>query len=120
MTEQPARIALVSGFWGQNIGNAFFNIGGKWILEQAFPDARVDFIQDQPGYRTFHRQSKGNPRNDVGLLSRLKADAIVLQGPLLTRSVGPLSGRERTAFAGDYGGQLFRSGRIDPAGQPGH
>jgi hypothetical protein len=78
------RIALVSGFWGQNIGNAFFNIGGKWILQQVFPDHDVDFIQDQPGLRTFHNQSKGNPKNDIELLRFLKVDYIVLQGPMLT------------------------------------
>jgi hypothetical protein len=77
-------IALVSGFWGQNIGNAFFNIGGKWILEEVFPGARINYILDQPGYRTFHNQSKGNPPNDWGLLKRLEVDAIVLEGPMLT------------------------------------
>lgn len=77
-------MALVSGFWGQNIGNAFFNIGGKWILEQVFGEERVAFIQDQPGYRTFHNQLKGNPRNDVELLRFLDVDYIVLQGPMLT------------------------------------
>lgn len=77
-------IAIVSGGWGQNIGNAFFNIGGKWILEEVFPNARVNYIQDQPGYRTFHDQSKGNPINDWGLLKRLKIDAIVLEGPIFT------------------------------------
>jgi hypothetical protein len=81
---QP-RVALVSGHWGQNIGNAFFNIGGKWILEQVFGDGSVDFIQDQPGYRTFHDQSKGNPANDVEFLRLLDLDYIVLQGPLLTQ-----------------------------------
>jgi hypothetical protein len=81
----PRRVALVSGFWGQNIGNAFFNVGGKWMLEQAFgPDDRVEFIQDQPGYRTFHDQSTGNPANDIGLLGHLAVDYIVLQGPMLT------------------------------------
>lgn len=84
------RIALVSGFWGQNIGNAFFNIGGKWILEQIFGEGQVAFIQDQPGYRTFHDQSKGNPANDVGLLQYLDIDYIVLQGPLLTSDFGKL------------------------------
>jgi hypothetical protein len=83
MTGQQ-RVALVSGFWGQNIGNAFFNVGGKWILEQVFPHATVNFIQDQPGYRTFHDQSKGNPRNDVVLLRFLDVDWLVLQGPLFT------------------------------------
>jgi hypothetical protein len=80
------RIALVSGFWGQNIGNAFFNIGGKWILQEVFPEHDVDFIQDQPGLRTFHKQSTGNPKNDIGLLQYLKVDYIVLQGPMLTAS----------------------------------
>ena len=82
--EYKGKIAIVSGFWGQNIGNAFFNIGGKWIVEQMFPEYRVEFIQDQPGYRTFHNQSKGNPKNDVGLLKYLDCDYIVLQGPMLT------------------------------------
>ncbi len=80
----PRRVALVSGFWGQNIGNAFFNVGGKWILEQVFPDAIVNFIQDQPGYRTFHDQRKGNPPNDIVLLRFLDIDWLVLQGPLFT------------------------------------
>lgn len=77
------RVALVSGFWGQNIGNAFFNMGGKWILDQVFGEGEVDFIQDQPGYRTFHDASKGNPSNDVEYLQYLDIDYIVLQGPVL-------------------------------------
>ncbi|MBA4794629.1 MAG: polysaccharide pyruvyl transferase family protein [Phenylobacterium sp.] len=84
------RVALVSGFWGQNIGNAFFNIGGKWILEQVFGAGNVAFIQDQPGYRTFHDQSKGNPDNDIELLRFLDVDYIVLQGPLLTTGYAKL------------------------------
>lgn len=80
-----ARVALVSGFWGQNIGNAFFNVGGRWALQQAFgASGSVEFIQDQPGYRTFHDQSTGNPRHAVELLRHLEADYIVLQGPMLT------------------------------------
>ena len=83
-TSKPPRVALVSGFWAQNIGNAFFNIGGKWILEQLFGQGNVDFIQDQPGYKTFHDQLKGNPKNDIEFLRLLDLDYIVLQGPLLT------------------------------------
>lgn len=89
MTErEPAhpRVAIVGGFWGQNIGNAFFNVGGKWILDQIFGEADVAFIQDQPGYRTFHRQSSGNPPRDLGLLDYLDVDWLVLQGPMLTMS----------------------------------
>jgi len=77
------RIALVSGFWGQNIGNAFFNLGGKYVLEQAFPECEVAFIQDQPAYWTFHNKMKGNPKNDLVLLRFLETDYIVLQGPML-------------------------------------
>ena len=83
-TASNPRVALVSGHWAQNIGNAFFNIGGKWILEQMFGEGQVEFIQDQPGYRTFHNQLKGNPAGDVEYLRLLDLDYIVLQGPLLT------------------------------------
>ena len=37
--------ALVAGFWGQNIGNAFFNLGGRHLLESA--GVQVHLIQDQ-------------------------------------------------------------------------
>ena len=86
----PPRVALVSGFWGQNIGNAFFNVGGKWILQKIFGERAVEFIQDQPGYRTFHNQAKGNPRNDIVFLKELDLDYIVLQGPCLTKTFAKL------------------------------
>jgi hypothetical protein len=78
------RVALVYGFWGQNIGNAFFNVGGQYILEHVFGTGNVYLIQDQPAYRTFHNQAKGNPRNDLNLLRYLDVDVVVLQGPMLT------------------------------------
>lgn len=79
------RIALVSGGWGQNIGNAFFNVGGKFVLDSVFSDDRVQYFQDQPGYRTFNKQARGNPKNDVGLLKYLDVDVIVLQGPVFSK-----------------------------------
>ena len=79
-------IAVLAGFWSTNIGNAFFNIGGKWLLEQIFSGDRVQFIQDQPGYWTFWNQAKGNPLHDFLLLKHLKCDCIVLQGPLFTEN----------------------------------
>ncbi|ADE55003.1 polysaccharide pyruvyl transferase family protein [Coraliomargarita akajimensis] len=78
------RIAVVSGFWGTNIGNAFFNVGGKYIAEQMFPGESVEWIQDQPGYWTFWDQEQGNQPNDLVLLQYLECDAIVIQGPLFT------------------------------------
>jgi Polysaccharide pyruvyl transferase len=92
------RVALVSGFWGQNIGNAFFNVGGKWILEQIFGQGEVDFIQDQPGYRTFHNPASGNPQNDVGYLQYLDIDYIVLQGPVLSEYIAELWAPTLTAL----------------------
>lgn len=103
------RIALVSGFWGQNIGNAFFNIGGKWILDQVFPEANVQFVLDQPGYRTFNNQAKGNPRKDWGLLKRLDVDAIVLQGPILTENF-PKLWEETFAALTDRGVKIIMLG----------
>lgn len=86
MSSNKTKVALVYGFWGQNIGNAFFNIGGRWILDQIFPEAHIFEIQDQPGYRTFNRNRRGNPKNDVGLLKSIEADYIVLQGPIFTET----------------------------------
>lgn len=84
------KVALVAGGWGQNIGNAFFNIGGRWVLDQIFGPEQVAYIQDQPGYRTFNRKEKGNPRNDLGILKHLALDYLVLQGPVLSTYLAPL------------------------------
>ena len=80
------RVALVSGFWAQNIGNAYFNIGGKWALEQVFGEGNVQFVQDKPQYRTFYDQSKGDPKNYAKLHERMDIDYLVLQGPLFTKN----------------------------------
>jgi hypothetical protein len=97
--QSAPRVALVSGHWGQNIGNAFFNMGGKWILEQTFGQGAVAFIQDQPGYRTFHAASKGNPAKDVEFLRYLDVDYLVLQGPVLTQHISRLWAPTLTALA---------------------
>ncbi|EPC04155.1 hypothetical protein L861_02250 [Litchfieldella anticariensis FP35 = DSM 16096] len=80
------KVALVSGFWAQNIGNAFFNIGGKWALEQVFGENNVQFVQDRPPYRTFYDQMKGDPENYVKLHEMLDVEYLVLQGPMLTKT----------------------------------
>ena len=77
-------VVMVYGFWGQNIGNAFFNVGGHSVLSQIFGEENVLRFQDQPGYRTFHRKRRGNPHNDAGLLSYVNARCVVLQGTMLT------------------------------------
>ena len=81
----PKRVALVYGGGGQNIGNAFFYEGGRWILEQVFGEGSVGLVQTQPAYWTFRDQSKGNPPNSFPFLANLDVDCLVLQGPLFTR-----------------------------------
>lgn len=77
-------VGLVSGFWGQNIGNAFFNLGGRATLEAA--GAAVSFIQDHPAYWTFRDESKGSYERRWPIIEHLDVDLVVLQGPLLTRN----------------------------------
>jgi hypothetical protein len=81
----PKRVALVYGGGGQNIGNAFYYEGGKWILEQVFGEGTVGFVQTQPAYWTFSDQREGNPVNSFPFLASLDVDYLVLQGPLFTR-----------------------------------
>lgn len=76
------RVALVSGFWGQNVGNAFFNLGGRRLLEEA--GCAVSFVQDMPAYATFRNERRGNYPNAFPLLDHLDVDVVVLQGPLFT------------------------------------
>ncbi|WP_421717901.1 polysaccharide pyruvyl transferase family protein [Algiphilus sp.] len=77
------RVALVCGQWGQNIGNAFFNIGGDYVLKRVFGEGGVGYHQDQPNYRTLHNKFKGNPANYVDFIRHLDIDYLVLQGPVL-------------------------------------
>lgn len=79
------RIALVSGFWGQNIGNAFFNLGGKAALEAA--GHQVHFVQDQPAYWTFRNEAKGNFAGAWGVIERADVDCVMLQGPVVTKNI---------------------------------
>lgn len=81
-SQRKPRIALVCGGWGQNIGNAFFNIGGHYVLSEVFGQGQVGFHQDQPNYRTLHNKFKGNPVNYVDLISYMDIDYVVLQGPV--------------------------------------
>ena len=77
------RVAIVSGQWGQNVGNAFFNLGGMHVMEQVFGRGEAAFFQDQPNYRTLHNKFKGNPESYVDFIQYLDLDYVVLQGPVL-------------------------------------
>ena len=81
---QHMRVGLVYGFWGQNIGNAFFNLGGKISLELA--GFEVYPIQDHPAYWTFRGEHHGNYERAYSVIESLDVDIIVAQGPLFTRN----------------------------------
>jgi hypothetical protein len=83
-------VVMVYGFWGQNIGNAFFNVGGEWVLGEAFDRHYVGKIQDQPGYWTFHKQERGNFSGSLDLIGKVEAKLLVLQGPMLTETFSSL------------------------------
>jgi hypothetical protein len=83
-------VALVCGSSSGNIGNAFIDLGGKWILEQIFPGKNIACVQSQPGYISANRKFGGNPSNDFELLRKLDVEWLVLQGPLLMRNFGAL------------------------------
>lgn len=81
--KKSPRVAVVSGQWGQNIGNAFFNLGGFYLMEQVFGPESVGFFQDQPNYRTLHNKFEGNPENYIDFVRYLDIEYLVLQGPVL-------------------------------------
>lgn len=82
------RVALVGGQWAQNVGNAFFNLGGEYVLKQVFGEGGVGFFMDQPNYRTLHNKFKGNPDTYVDFIQHLDIDYLVLQGPVLNAWLG--------------------------------
>lgn len=81
-------VLLVSGFWGQNIGNAFFNLGGLHFLKQIFPENHVKYTQDQPAYWTSNRKRKLH-KNGFDMIGSLNAKYIVLQGPVFSLALEP-------------------------------
>lgn len=90
MTDTPKapRVALVGGQWAQNVGNAFFNLGGEYVLKRVFGEDAVGFYQDQPNYRTLHNKFKGNPETYVDFVEHLDIDYLVVQGPVLNAWMG--------------------------------
>ena len=81
-----AAAVLLNGFWGTNIGNAFFNLGGRFIAEETFEKENVSLIGDHPGYWTFNRQGNGFRKNSKNYFLDLDLDWLILQGPLFTKN----------------------------------
>jgi hypothetical protein len=76
------KIAHILGGWSQNIGNAFFQLGGLWALQKAAPDAEVVLIGEKPGYPSYWNLRGGNPANSMDVTQYLDVDYIILMGPI--------------------------------------
>lgn len=77
-TATKPRIGVLTGYWSTNIGNAFFQLGAVYALQQAYPSAHVFPIGDQAGY---WNTSAGNPPNSIDYAKHLDLDAVVILGP---------------------------------------
>lgn len=77
------RVACINGYWCTNIGNAFFNLGGEYVLKQVFGEENVHMIFDQTAYIN---HGKKNIEQAIDYYAHLNVDYVVLLGPVLTRS----------------------------------
>jgi len=83
-------IVVVGGYWSTNIGNSFFQLGAKYILERVFPGDNIIMLSDQPG---FWNTKIGNPSNAFNLLDYIKPDFFVILGPFLRSEIRRIWGR---------------------------
>ncbi|MFK7759589.1 MAG: polysaccharide pyruvyl transferase family protein [Phycisphaerales bacterium] len=72
------RIGVLTGYWSTNIGNAFFQLGAVYAIEQAYPGAHVFPIGDQAGY---WNTKAGNHPDSIDYVKHLDLDAVVILGP---------------------------------------
>ncbi len=80
------KVAFIGGFWSPNIGNAFFNMGAQYVLNQVFGEENVTMVFDQPAYITQWNTRKGNPPQAIDYWAHLNVDYVVLLGPVITRA----------------------------------
>ena len=77
-----SKIAHILGDWSRNIGNAFFQLGGQWALNQAIENPETMLIGEQLGYPSYWNRKGGNPANSFDVISNLEVDYLVLMGPM--------------------------------------
>jgi hypothetical protein len=85
------RILFPQSNWATNIGNPFFSLGVKWLVEQALPGAEVVKTASNPAL-PFHltASQQRNAFNYVDYLGDV--DAVMLAGPMLDRGFEVLHG----------------------------
>ena len=69
------KVAYIGGSWSSNIGNAFYNLGTRALLE-SIAGLEVYFVPDPPDW-------KASVANDFDLIGNLDVDLVILTGPCL-------------------------------------
>lgn len=80
-------LAYCGGFWGANIGNAFFNLGLLHALKTAKPDLHVTLIGEQPGWLWKYGRK---PRASDVLIDDIECDYLAISGPVFNRWLSPI------------------------------
>ena len=79
-------IAVCSGLWGTNIGNAFFQLGVRHALEKVMPDAKFISVGD-PHWKVKYGIKTGAWNI---LLDDVECDYLVMSGPVFCESFTPV------------------------------
>ena len=74
------RIGVLTGNWSTNIGNAFFQVGAKYMLEKSRPDSEVRAVPDIAGY-IFPK--KAAPENGYEWILNQQLDYVAVLGPFI-------------------------------------
>lgn len=70
------KIGYIGGFWATNIGNSFYNLGAKYLLDEVYGKENVFFVPDPPQW--FWKVD-----NNYDLISNLDLDLVFISGPCL-------------------------------------
>lgn len=84
------KIAYIGGYWSTNIGNAFFNVGAKYVLGRVFGGDNVNMVSDQSAYTPGWKTKKGNIPYAVDYWKHINTDYVALLGPMLSESFLPI------------------------------
>jgi hypothetical protein len=77
-------ILLHNSHWSNNIGNSFFTLGIKYILESALPDAQV-LQTEQVSTLAWHQPRSIIEKNDLRYPGCSEPDWFVMSGPMFKR-----------------------------------
>lgn len=79
------KIGIASGYWSQNIGNAFFQLGAAHMLRRALGEVDIVPVPDALGNWTLRNKAAGNPSMAFDVTARVQdLDYLVIQGPSLS------------------------------------